>query len=121
LEYGKLLCSFAASLALCDWYVVPKYQEIPLAGCVCFAQYQMDYAEMGFEDGENCFFVTKENYKDRAKAFLSSTLDDEYYQDVATAGRELIESKWMAEHFAEALYRHAQNQIQSCQSQGVTP
>ena len=122
MEYGKLLCSFAASLALCDWYVVPKYQEIPLAGCVCFAQHQMDYAEMGFKHGENCIFVTKENYKRRAMEFLSSegTINDTYFQKIATAGRELIESKWTAERFAEALYRHAQNQIQSCQAQGVS-
>uniref|UniRef100_A0A6M3K5L1 Glycosyltransferase n=1 Tax=viral metagenome TaxID=1070528 RepID=A0A6M3K5L1_9ZZZZ len=112
IEYGKLLCSFAASLALCDWYVVPKYQEIPLSGCVTFAQYQMDYRDMGFRDCQNCFFVTKENYRDRALAFLNSREDDVYYQKVATEGRKLIETKWTAECFAEALYQHACNQIQ---------
>lgn len=108
-EYGNLLCNYAASLALCDNRIVPKFLEIPLAGCVCFAQDQEDYRKMGFNDGENCIFVTKENYRKRAREFLWSkgTINDDYYQKIATAGRELIESTWTAECFADALYEHA--------------
>ncbi|MCJ7829007.1 MAG: hypothetical protein MUP81_04625 [Dehalococcoidia bacterium] len=108
-DYGKLLSSFAASLALNGLYIVPKYQEIPLAGCVCFAQEQEDYRKMGFKDGENCIFVNQENYKRLAMEFLSSkgTINDDYFQRIATSGRELIESKWTAECFADALYEHA--------------
>jgi len=116
-DYGKLLCNFAASLALCDHRIVPKYLEIPLAGCVTFAQYQEDYARMGFRDCQNCFYVTKDNYRNRAENFLKSRADDVYYQKVATEGRKLIESKWTAECFAEALYQHASNQIHQPKAQ----
>jgi len=109
-DYGSLLSTFAGALALCDWYVVPKYLEIPLAGGVCFAQDQQDYRDMGFVDGENCIFVTKENYQNLARDFLASPTDPTW-QTIADAGRKLIEEKWTAERFADALYEHAQNHI----------
>jgi hypothetical protein len=108
-NYGNLLCSFAASLALHKIYVVPKYLEIPLAGCVCFAQDQEDYRKMGFKNLENCFFVNKDTFKNAANMFLNSLPGDIYYQKVAREGRKLIESKWTADCFADALYEHAKS------------
>lgn len=115
-DYEKMLTAFTASLALCDTRIVPKYLEIPLAGCLCFAQDQEDYKRMGFEDGKNCILVTKENFKDRTTKFLNSRADDIYYKKVAIEGRKLIESKWTAECFAEALYKHAQKRINQLNS-----
>ena len=108
-NYGDLLCRFAASLALCSRYVVPKYLEIPLAGCVCFAQDQKDYRKMGFKNLENCFFVNQDTFKNAANMFLNSLPGDIYYQKVAREGQKLIESQWTAECFADALYNHAKS------------
>ncbi|MHC4526266.1 MAG: hypothetical protein ACYS29_00200 [Planctomycetota bacterium] len=105
-DYGKLLCQFAAATALCEWYVVPKYLEIPLAGCVCFAQDQEDYRRMGFEDGKNCIFVNKDNFRKRTQGFLYA-YSPVYYSHVAREGQKLISNKWTAECFADALYEHA--------------
>jgi hypothetical protein len=110
--YGDYLAGFAASLACCDTRIVPKYLEIPLAGCLCFAQEQEDYKRMGFVDGKNCILLTKENFKSRTQKFLNSVRDDIYYKRVAKEGRKLIESKWTAECFADALYNHAQRLTQ---------
>jgi len=108
-KYGNLLSAYSASLALCDTRIVPKYLEIPLAGCVCFAQDQEDYRRMGFRNLENCFFVNKDTFKNRTNAFLNSLPGDIYYQKVAWEGRKLIESQWTAECFADALYNHAKS------------
>jgi len=78
-DYGRLLCAYSASLALCDTRIVPKYLEIPLAGCVCFAQDQEDYRKMGFENLKNCFFVNKDTFKNAANMFLNSLPGDIYY------------------------------------------
>jgi hypothetical protein len=108
-EYGKLLCAYSASLALCDTIIVPKYLEIPLAGCVCFAQDQEDYRKMGFENLKNCFIVNKATFKNAANMFLNYLPGDIYYQKVAREGQKLIESQWTAECFADALYDHAKS------------
>ena len=107
--YGNFLANYAASLALCDTIIVPKYLEIPLAGCVCFAQDQEDYRRMGFVDLQNCFFVDKDTYKNKSNAFLNAPKGDIYYQKVAREGQRLIERKWTAECFADALYEHAKS------------
>ena len=106
-DYGNFLAKFAASIAACDTRIVPKYLEIPLAGCVCFAQDQEDYRRMGFRDLKNCFFINQDNFKNRTNAFLNAVPGDVYYQKVAKEGRMLIEQKWTAECFADALYEHA--------------
>jgi hypothetical protein len=103
-DYPSLLLGYAGALALCDTHAPPKYIEIPMAGCVCFAQYQEDYKRMGFKDGENCFYVDKKNFKDTIEAFRH---DVEQYQHVADAGRKLIEENWTAEKFADFIYTHA--------------
>ena len=108
-KYGTLLCEFSASLALCDTIIVPKYLEIPLAGCVCFAQDQEDYRKMGFVDGKNCILVNRVNFKGKTGDFVNSDPNDIYYQKVANEGRKLISRKWTAECFADALYEHAKS------------
>jgi hypothetical protein len=112
LAYGDFLARYAASLALCETRIVPKYLEIPLAGCVCFAQDQEDYRNMGFQHGKNCFFVNKRTFKKQTQKFLAARADDIYYQKVAKEGRILVESKWTAECFADAFYNHAQRLTQ---------
>jgi hypothetical protein len=111
-HYSALLSGFAGALALCDWYVVPKYLEIPLAGCVCFAQDHEEYRNMGFSGGENCIKVEKHNFNRRTQKFLDRSerfFQPDDLQRIADAGRKLIEENWTAECFADALYNHARS------------
>lgn len=107
-EYPDFLSHFAASIAITDDHIVPKYLEIPLAGCVCFASEHQDYKNMGFRDGENCYFVNKSNLKGKAEYFLANI---EEHQKMADAGRKLIEENWTARHFAKFIYNHAEKQL----------
>jgi len=70
-----------------------------------FCRKAEDYEQMGFKDMENCIYIDKDNFKERTQKFLNSDLRE--YQKIANAGRELIEQKWTAEKFADALYEHA--------------
>ena len=107
LDYPNLLYQYAGSLALCDTHTPPKYLEIPLAGCVCFAQYQKDYERMGFKDGESCFYIDKENFSDRIRAFKAYV--DEF-QCIADAGRKIAEN-WTSDKFADHIFNHAKEQL----------
>lgn len=103
-DYPNLLLSFAGALALCDTHIPPKYVEIPMAGCVCFAQYQKDYERMGFKDGESCIYVDKKNFAKTIEDFKHNV---SACQKIADAGRDLIENNWTSEHFADFIYEHA--------------
>lgn len=93
---------FVGALALCDYYVVPKYLEIPLAGCVCICQMLPDYAAMGFADGVNCITVDRADFDDRVHTIIESPQE---FQAIADAGRELVMSRYTAVHFADWLYQ----------------
>jgi hypothetical protein len=99
-RYQLFLSEYVGALALCDAYVVPKYLEIPLAGCVCLAQYHYEYEKMGFFDGYQCLYVTKKNLRQTVRDVLS---EPGIYQDIATAGR-IQALAWSPEQFAEAIY-----------------
>jgi hypothetical protein len=105
--YQTFLCLFAGALALCDTYVVPKYLEIPLTKTLCFAQYQPEYEDMGFKDGESCIYVTKENFNETIEAFKANPAE---YQPIADKGYETA-LNWTAEKFAEHIYQHAKERI----------
>jgi len=107
-EYPTFLSKFAAALALTGIYVVPKYLEIPLAGCLCIAQYLPNYDEMGFRDGVHCIYVDKENFDDVIADVLK---DPSAYQDVADAGRKHTEDNWTSKRFADFVYNHARKNI----------
>lgn len=106
-QYPNFLSKFAAALALTGIYVVPKYLEIPLAGCLCIAQYLPNYDEMGFRDGVHCIFVDKDNFDTVLADFLK---DPTQYQGIADAGRKLAESRWTSQHFANYIYNHLEEQ-----------
>ncbi len=103
-EYPKMLSQYAASIALTDDHIVPKYLEIPLAGCICFASDHQDYRNMGFIDGVNCYFVDKTSLKEKSLHFLNHI---EGHQAMADAGRKLVENNWTSKHFAKFIYDHA--------------
>lgn len=106
--YLEFLSKWQAGLALTDWYVVPKYLEIPLAGCVCFAQHNEDYNRMGFAHDINYIEVTKNNFDATMSHFVENV---EEYQCIANAGKKLVLDNFTSAHFAEALYNHAKENI----------
>ncbi|MCK5604316.1 glycosyltransferase family 1 protein [Candidatus Pacearchaeota archaeon] len=106
--YIEFLSKWKAGLALTDWYVVPKYLEIPLAGCVCFAQRHTDYDDMGFIPENNYVAVDENNFDERMKHFVDNV---DVYQYVADAGKKLVEENYTASHFAEALFKHAEEKV----------
>lgn len=103
-QYPGMLMRFAGALAAFEMNAVPKYMEIPLAGCVCFAQWNRDYYDLGFRDFDHCVYVDKGNFKKRIEGFLANP---SIYQVIADAGKRLVETRYTANHFAAAVYRHA--------------
>ncbi len=108
--YQQFLSEWAGVLALAEYAAVPKYLEVPLAGCVCFAQRNADYDKMGFEDGVSCMFVTKENFGDKMRAF-SKHSHNHIYQEIADAGYKLVSEKYTAEHFADFIHKHMKDGV----------
>jgi len=104
MEYMDFLLGYAGALALHEMFPVPKYFEMPMAGCVTFAQYYPEYEELGFKDYESCVYVNKDNFNDRISDFLAHPQD---FQNVADAGRNLVKSKYTAKHFADFIYNKA--------------
>lgn len=107
-QYPEFLSRFAGALACFQDNAVPKYLEIPLAGCVTFAQWHQDYYDMGFRDFENCIYVDRVNFESRAKAFLQRPAA---YQAIADAGRKLVTERFTADKFAAFLRRHAREYL----------
>ena len=100
-QYIPFLSTYAGGLALCDWYLCPKYFEIPAAGCVTFLQPNKESREVGFINGKNCIEVTKENFLQVTSYFIKYA---EEYQSIADAGRLLIEEKYNGRNLAKFLY-----------------
>lgn len=99
-QYQQWLSSYAGALALCDIYVCPKYIEVPLSGCVCFAQELEEYKTLGFKDGENCIFVNQQNFENKINDFKNHIPD---YQIIANKSRE-IAMNYTADKFADFIY-----------------
>lgn len=97
--YQAYLSQFAGALALCDCYVVPKYIEIALAGCVPFCQMHDEFGEMGFEDGKNCIAVNKDNFNERVADFLANI---DKYESIAIEARNTA-LRYTANKFADKL------------------
>lgn len=107
-SYPAFLAHYAGALALCESQLCPKHLEIPLAGCVCFAQEIDEYRELGFKDGINCVFVTKKNFSKAITDFKNHVQD---YQCIASTGRSLVENNYTAAHFAEFVRGHIERNL----------
>lgn len=101
MNYLNFLSNYAGVLGLHDYFPVPKYFEIPAAGCVLFAQHYKEFEELGFKDYEHCIYVNKENFEERIRDFLSSI---QSYQSIADAGIKLVGDNYTAKHFANFVY-----------------
>lgn len=109
-NYGDFIKRWAGGLALDDWYPVPKYYEMPMAGCVTFMQYFREVEDLGFKDMESCIFVNKYNFDSRIKDFLN---DIPSYQKIADKGRELMENHYTAKHFAKFIGERIESELQN--------
>lgn len=107
-SYPAFLSGYAGALALCESQICPKHLEIPLAGCLCFAQDIDEYKDLGFKDGVNCIFVDKKNFSKRITDFKNHVQD---YQQIASTGRSLVENNYTATHFAKFIKRHAESKL----------
>lgn len=91
-KYFRWLQTFDAAVAagsLDPKYrlVVPKYFEIAATGCLLFAQEAEDLDLLGFQDGKNCVVINRENYEEKARAYLR---DRHSYLSIRENGRNLI-------------------------------
>ena len=102
--YVAHLTQFRAAIAACEYYPVAKYFEIPLAGCVLFAQKCEDFERLGFKHGENCVVVNKNNLNKIVSHFTENYED---YQRIADAGKKHVEENWTADKFADFIYNHS--------------
>ena len=104
-SYQEFLSGWAGALALAQYAAVPKYLEVPLAGCVGFMQQNLDCDKMGFKDMENCVFVTKTNFAKKINDFLHN-VESNKYQGIADAGYKLVSNNFTAKHFADFIEKH---------------
>ncbi|GAI96553.1 unnamed protein product, partial [marine sediment metagenome] len=109
-DFGNFLSQYAGALALTEFFPIPKYFEIPLAGCVCFAQYHKEYEDLGFRSGTHYIGIRDvsechDNFEKSIKDFIARPAD---FQHIADAGRQLVESKYTATHFADYIYKLAE-------------
>lgn len=90
-DYWRLLTQFRAAISCMSFTSVLKYFEIPMCGCLMFAEVTRfnQIAEMGFEDGRNCIYIDKDNCEQRFKKFLGDP-DNPKWKQIADAGRQLV-------------------------------
>ncbi len=74
-----------------EWgYLLKKYFEIPMAGCLLFCDNPKDsLEEIGFKDGINCMIYNKENIEEKIKWLLDEKNKDEI-EKIRIEGHKLI-------------------------------
>lgn len=104
-KYGNFLAKFKASFALHKCYPVPKYMEVPLAGCLPIMEWNIDAYDLGFRHGQTCIYVDKMTLKPFIKRFKSNPKD---FEMIARRAQRLVENKYTSVHFANYLCRQFQ-------------
>ncbi len=94
-DYWKLLTEYRAAIACMSYTSVLKYFEIPMCGCLMFAEVteKNQIREMGFIDEVNCIYIDNDNYADRFKEYMN-TVDDPKWKRIADAGRKLVKNTY---------------------------
>ncbi len=97
-DYWKLLNKYRAAIACMSYTSVLKYFEIPMCGCLMFAEvtHYNQIEEMGFEDGVNCVYINDLNYKQRFAEYMD-TVDDPKWELIAERGKKLIMERYTNE------------------------
>ena len=90
-DYWKLLTKYRAAIACMSLTSVLKYFEIPMCGCLMFAEVTKanQIEDLGFKDGVNCVFIDRKTHKKRFEQYLE-TPDASVWKEIADAGRELV-------------------------------
>jgi len=108
-RYAEFISKWAGALAMCEYYAVPKYLEMPLAGCLTFMEHTQDAVDIGFKDFETCVYVNQENFLERTQDFLNHM---EEYRSIAEAGRNLVANNYPADHFADFIYEKCKHELE---------
>lgn len=97
-DYWKLLTQYRAAIACMSLTSVLKYFEIPMCGCLMFAEvnHLNQIQELGFEDMKNCVYINRYNYEDRMTAFLDDP-DNPRWKKIADAGHKLVKDVYSNE------------------------
>jgi hypothetical protein len=97
-NYWMLLADYRAAIACMTLTSVLKYFEIPMCGCLMFAEVtgSNQIKDLGFKDGKNCIYIDRTNYKDRFDQYLS-TPDAPVWKEIADAGHKLIINRFTNE------------------------
>jgi len=103
-KFGDLLKTFQAACTSMANFIVPKYVELSMSGCLAFlgSNYVNGIEELGFEDGVSCVYVCGKNYLERFDAYLNTT-DDPKWEQIATNGRTHVLEKWESNKQASKL------------------
>ncbi len=108
-DFGRFAAGYKGALALTEYFPIPKYFELPLAGCVTFAQHHDEYeGDLGFRDYKHCIYLTQENFTQRTINFIAHPED---YQHIATAGREKVLNNYTSKHFADYVYNFVKDRL----------
>ena len=101
-DYPTFLALFKFGLAACTM-PVPKYFEIALAGCLPIMQWNINTFEYGFRHGENCLFVSKNNFVDTVKYVIKNPNE---FETIAHNAQKLVETQYTNVQFAESMLNH---------------
>lgn len=91
-KYIYTLNEYLVGFTCCsEWgYLLKKYFEIPLAGCLLFCDLPLDsLEEIGLKDGINCIIYNKENINDKIKWILDEK-NKEIIDKIRENGHKLI-------------------------------
>jgi hypothetical protein len=94
-DYWKLLTHYRAAIACMSYTSVLKYFEIPMCGCLMFAEVTdfNQIRDMGFIDGVNCVYINDLNYKKKFKEYWD-TPDDPKWKRIADSGHKLVKNTY---------------------------
>lgn len=94
-DYWKLLTQYRAAIACMSYTSVLKYFEIPMCGCLMFAEVteKNQISDMGFIDGVNCVYIDKNNYEDRFQEFVED-FNNPKWKRIAETGHKLVKNTY---------------------------
>ncbi len=87
-QFPKLLSRYRASIAACSECFTLRFLESPAAGCLTFMEDdgKNGLETLGFTDGIDAVFITKENYKEKINEYINS-VNDPKWKEIADKGR----------------------------------
>jgi len=111
-DYWKLLTKYRAAIACMSFTSVLKYFEIPMCGCLMFAEVTElnQIEEMGWKDGENCIYIDSQNYAERFEEFLDNPGEPKW-KKIAGKGRQLVLDNYTNEKEVKRFVEYVENMV----------